>query len=238
MPVCEVLDFDDKAPKPFMILKRLPGTDIGNVIGSMTASQTTDAARTVAAMQTTARELPPASGFGYAPSYESPLHTSWRSMLETEVEGARRSIVTAGVVDAAWVDNITYLLDEKAELLADVEPAAFLDDATTKNVIVDDGQVVGLVDVDHMAFGDPLWAVVLTRMSLLAAGHPTLYADAQIDLVSSSPLRHDRVELYTTLHCLNFLAELGQQFNQESAPPVDIGYQQHLETILALFGGA
>jgi aminoglycoside phosphotransferase (APT) family kinase protein len=113
-----------------------------------------------------------------------------------------------------------------------IEPTAFLHDATTKNVIVDEGRVTGLVDVDHMAFGDALWAPTLTRMSLLAAHRPTGYADEQIEELSATSDARERADLYTILHCLSFLGELGQAFNQDEAAPVDMTHQRHLEAVL------
>ena len=37
-----------------------------------------------------------------------------------------------------------------------VPPLPFLDDLTTKNVLVDGGRLSGVVDVDVVCFGDPL----------------------------------------------------------------------------------
>lgn len=83
-----------------------------------------------------------------------------------------------------------------------------------------------------MAFGDPLWTVALTRMSLLASGQPTDYIDAWC-AASSSPALPDRLNLYTALHALNFLGELGQPMNRSTAAPVDPHKLGQLEVVLS-----
>ncbi len=145
---------------------------------------------------------------------------------------ARRWIEAAGVVDPALGARVERRVAERKGLSAAIAPSAFLHDATTKNVIVDGGRITGLVDVDEMAFGDPLWAVALTRMSLIASRHPTVYADEQLGLLGGDSRAHERLELYTTVHCLTFLGELGQAFNQDAPSPIDPEFQHHLEATL------
>jgi len=118
-------------------------------------------------------------------------------------------------------------------LLNNIEPIAFLHDATTKNVIVSGGKVSGLVDVDEMAFGDPLWTTALTQMSLLSARRPVAYIDFLTETHADRDRWADRLGLYTTIFCLGFLAELGQKFNQMTAAPIDQAQKQHLETLMA-----
>lgn len=233
VPVAAVIAADVSADQPFMILERLAGTDIGNVFDTMSQDQIRSAAHAVAEMQRLTGALPHADGFGYALNYQSPLHRTWRDVLEASLDKSRRWIRSVGVVDEQWVAQVAALLDHRADLVVGVQPRAFLHDATTKNVIVDHGCVTGLVDVDEMAFGDPLWTVALTRMSLLSAGRSTAYADEQVDLVSASSDARDRVVLYTALHCLWFLGELGQAFNRDEPAPLDRAHQAHLEGVLS-----
>jgi aminoglycoside phosphotransferase (APT) family kinase protein len=104
----------------------------------------------------------------------------------------------------------------------DVEPVPFLDDTTTRNVIVDRGELSGIVDVDGLCYGDPLFVVALTRMALLSRDWPTDYADGWFDaLRTMGSATKRRLDLYTAIFGVNFLSELGQQFNADSPPAVD-----------------
>ena len=55
-----------------------------------------------------------------------------------------------------------------SDYLSKVSPTAFLDDTTTKNVIVSEkGELSGICDLDEMCFGDTLHSLAITKMSLL-----------------------------------------------------------------------
>ncbi len=229
VPVANVLAHDVVAEQPFMILERLPGSDLGNVFDDLTDDQIGSIGRAVADMHKRAATLPSATGYGYATDDSTQLHATWRSLLEGQVDRAHEWILAADVVSPAWSTNVRAALD-RFPGLDDVEPSAFLHDATTKNVIVHDGAVSGLVDVDEMAFGDPLWAVALTRMSLLAAERPTMLADVQAEALGSTD--NAKLDLYTSIFCLTFLGEIGQAFNKSEPPMVDQKHRHHLEALL------
>ena len=103
-------------------------------------------------------------------------------------------------------------------------------DATTKNVIVHAGAVTGIVDTDEMAFGDPLWAAALTKTSLLAANRSIRYVDRLIDAMGIPD--GQRMHLYTAIFALDFLSEVGHQFNRAHTPTASSDEIEHLTTIL------
>ena len=86
VPVARVLASDVSAEQPYMILERLAGTDIGNVIDVMSADEIRTAAHAVVEMQLNTARLPLADGYGYALGYEDSLQTSWAKVLESSVE--------------------------------------------------------------------------------------------------------------------------------------------------------
>lgn len=235
MPVPELLAADVDGPQPYLVLHRLPGTDLGNVHDELTIAQLRGIALAVLDLQAQTATLDPARGFGYARNYEESLNDTWLSVLEASVGRAERWIAAAAVVDPALPARVRQSLAAAAASFGDVTPTAFLHDATTKNVIVADGRLSGLVDVDEMAFGDPLWTVALTRMSLLAAGRSTYYTEVQADALRpiDNPCEFDeRLDLYTALHGLTFLGEIGQTFNRATAAPIDHEYRHRLEHLV------
>ena len=67
--------------------------------------------------------------------------------------------------------RVESLLEQLEKQWTSVRPRVFFHDITTKNVIINDrGELSGIVDLDSMAFGDPLLTVALTRTSLLSRG--------------------------------------------------------------------
>lgn len=77
-------------------------------------------------------------------------------------------------------------------------PTCFLDDITGKNVIIDNGELKGLIDLDHVCYGDPLYWLALTLVGLVcdigAAGD--FYSAELIRLWSPTPLERRVLAYY------------------------------------------
>ena len=208
---------------PVMIMDRLPGTDLGAVYPRLTTAQKRRLAARIARVQGVVAGLAEGAGYGYARSYDDPsLHRSWTGVLRVSLERSQERIAAAGVFPTDATARVAGLLERHAAYLATVRPTPFLDDATTKNVIVgDDGALSGIVDVDHLAFGDPLFAVALTRMSLLASGNDTEYVDFWGDELDLDPRQRAALDAYTAVFCVDFMGEVGHAFNREQPGSID-----------------
>ena len=219
---------------PIMLLERLPGTDLGHVYAGLSDEQKRRISAWVAELQRRTATLPPGPGFGYAMSYGDPdLLPTWRAVILGSLERSRRRIQSAGAVAVEAVERVEARLAGFEDYLSQIEPVPFLHDTTTKNVIIDEGgNPTGIVDVDSICFGDPLWTLALTRMALLAHGQDTDYVDHWERHLSLTAEQRRASLFYTAIHCAAFLSELGQPFNNETAPPVDPAYHRHLLTIL------
>ena len=98
-----------------------------------------------------------------------------------------------------------------------VTPRPFLHDTTTKNVMVHQGRLAGIVDIDELCFGDPLLTPGLTQMALLAAGLDTDYVVHWLELLAPSAEQRAVVDFYSAVFCADFLSEQGQSFNRTAA---------------------
>lgn len=233
LPTLLYADLGQDDDIPVMVLERLPGRDLGDEYDQLTPVQRRTIAHEIAAIQSSVATLPPASGFGFARSYDdSSLRASWLDVVLAELERSRQRIAAVGVVDISHVDRVGERVQAIAPYLRDVEPRAFLDDTTTKNVLVHEGALSGIVDTDYVCFGDPLFTVALTHMALLAHRHDTDYITYWCERLHLSEIQRQALGFYTAVFCVNFLGEIGQQFNLDVAPPVDTAYQRHLEAIL------
>ena len=113
-----------------------------------------------------------------------------------------------------------------------VRPRAFLDDTTTKNVIVERGRLSGIVDVDVVCYGDPLFTVALTRASLRSRDLPLDYVECWCEALGLSRGRGRALHLYTSLFCAVFLGELGMRFNRDTPIAADPGQIARLGALL------
>jgi hypothetical protein len=218
---------------PVMIMERVPGSDLGLVYLTLTHAQKRTLAHQLVHIQRAVGSLPLGTGFGYATAYDDPyLHPSWTQVILASLDRSHARIAAIGVVDQGHVERVRGLVHAFGKQLAAVEPRCFLDDITTKNVIVHHGVLRGIVDVDMVCFGDSLFTVALTRMALLARGWETSYIDAWCAALELTPNQKRLLNLYTAVFCVDFLGEQGQQFNQDAAAKIDLGNVQHLLRLL------
>jgi len=218
---------------PYMLLERLPGRDLGAVYQTLRAEQRRVLAGQIAAIGELVGALPPGSGYGYARSYDDPqLHHNWMALLRASLHRSRARIVAAGVADPGYADRVEVRLERHHAYLDAVAPTPFLDDTTTKNVLIADGALSGIVDVDYLCFGDRLLTVALTRMSLLARGWVTDYIEHWCAALALPAAPRPILDLYTAICAVGFLAELGHADNRAVAAPVGASYLARLERVL------
>ena len=98
-------------------------------------------------------------------------------------------------------------MDRSSARLDAIEPICFLDDLTTKNVIVHDGVLRGVVDFDVVCYGDPMYWLALTQVGVLfdvgAGGQ--FYVDELTRLWAPSSYELANLALYSALHAAEFL---------------------------------
>ncbi len=156
-----------------------------------------------------------------------------RCVVRIGIPESRARIEATRQVGTDPVDRVQRQARRFAAYLDSVRPTPFLDDTTTKNVIVHQGRLSGIVDVDWVCFGDPLFTVALTRTALLSMGESLDYTDYWCELLELTPEQHEIIRFNTALFCVDFMSELGQRFNQAPVPPLPADHLLRLETILA-----
>jgi aminoglycoside phosphotransferase len=205
---------------PYLVLERLPGVDLGAAYPALDRAAKNVIAARVAHAQAIVGTLPLGAGFGFTGGERGPFpDASWAGVVARELGRARRWIESTGAVDFAIADRVAHGAARFEDYFAGVPPRAFLDDATTKNVIVDGDRLAGIVDVDCVCYGDRLFPIGLTRASLRNLGYEPDYTDAWLALLQPSARERAVVSLYAALFCAMFLGEMGQAFNRVAATP-------------------
>ena len=235
VPLPEVLGHDLAGPLPYVVLERLPGDDLGLVHDGLSRQQRRALAGSVVAVQRLVHSLGPVTGYGYsADPAARPPRERWSDVIGDDL---RRSGGRLADGPERVRDLHARVVARAAELrqVLDATPATpFLDDLTTKNVLVADGRLRGVVDVDVVCFGDPLWTPALTRVSLVAAGRPTDYVDAWLELLAPDADARTAFDLYTAVFCLGLLSEEGVVFNRGAPAPAD---EQRTRRLVSLASG-
>jgi len=205
---------------PFVILERLPGSDLGDVYLELDQSQKQAIAAEMVRISEIVGGLPAGNGFGFAMTPDSSaLKPTWRGVLDDLIDRAQERFLAPDRDLFALSVRVRGALEGHSDVLANVKPKPFLHDTTTKNVIVHEGRLSGIVDIDDFCFGDRLFTPALTWASLIARGWPTDY----VEHFWSQALHLDRNEnrllrLYAAAFCVDLLGELGQTFGDKHVP--------------------
>lgn len=217
VPLPAMLAADVQVERLWLVLERLPGTDLGAVIADLSDSQLDHIAASVAQAQVITAHTGTAGRYGYAIRPEEAPHSVWSEVLDAHLARSRRRIAAAGLFDAGLVDRVQSELTSMRDAIDRVSPTPFLHDTTTRNVIVTtEGGFSGIVDVDDLCFGDPRWPAALTLAVLMAQGGPVTYVKAWLRHAAQSD---DLVfSLYVSTFLLDLMSEHGHRFNGNERP--------------------
>ena len=208
IPVPRILASDlhsGRYPFAYMILEEIPGRDLRDELPDMTEAQMTAAAEQVVAFQRMAGRIPRGEGFGWVPIGEPGPFRSWNELIARHRQDhfARSGTIVG--------EKLLALLDDRLQrlnpYLAAVEPVCFLDDLTIKNVIVERGELRGIVDFDTVCYGDPLYFIALTRTAIVCdIGEQALfYADELCRCMGLDEEQQRAANVYAALFAGSFL---------------------------------
>jgi hypothetical protein len=214
VPLPQLLDHGEFEGHPYLALERLAGDDLGQVYGSLSSAERRSVAEEVCRVQRLVGALPHGTSYGFLRLPDERGHGSWSQVVEASLARSRRRIEAAGLLSLAPVERVAAQAKRFERYFAGVRATAFLDDVTTKNVLVHAGKLSGIVDVDWLCFGDPLFTIGLTRTALLSMGADPDYTEHWCNVLELDAEQRRVVRFYTALFCIDFMSEFGQRFSQ------------------------
>ncbi len=164
----------------YVVMSWLPGRDLMFELPLMQPTQAAALADAVAACQQRVAALAQGQGFGWAPIGRPAMAASWGEMFGRPVEEPLNEPQTPLNLLRA---RLRALRRELEPYFGSVQPVCFLDDLTTKNVIVEGGQLSGLIDLDFVCYGDPLLAVgnTLAQLAVEDSAAARVYGAALVE---------------------------------------------------------
>jgi aminoglycoside phosphotransferase (APT) family kinase protein len=171
----------------WLILSWTPGVELRWALSTMTQAQQTHVAERIVGFQRTVNQLPHGEGFGFVPPGTPGDHTTWWSLLQSH-------------------PRLDEAPDELKAYLHAVLPTCFLDDITGKNVLIENGELTGLIDLDYVCYGDPLYWLALTHVGLICDTEGEFYAQELIRLWNPSPIERRVLAFYSALMADDFIA--------------------------------
>jgi len=206
----------------YLIMNFIEGNDLGNVYHTLTDHEKKDIAQDISNIQKEVAKLPYGNGYGCVGSYnDNSFKKTWIDVLLSDLDRSRTWMSGKNIFSISKIDEVEALLKSYSEYFSKVEPVPFLDDITTKNVLINEGHLSGIIDLDWICFGDYLYFIALTNMSLLSMGADTSYIDYLIENFELSSFQKEIILIYTLIFCVIFMSETGMSFNKEKPTEID-----------------
>ncbi len=206
IPVSKVLFHGKYEGYMYLILNYIEGEDIGLVYENLTVSEKRRIAKDVMEIQ---RKV---SGLQLD---ENKDNWTWYDFLNEMLDRAEIRIVQNGYFDKGRVAELRKQMPLLNDYFLNIKPIAYLDDISTKNLLIYNGKVSGIIDVDWMGIGDNLTFISMTYVALKNMGCKTDYIDFLLEERSCNDVEYRAFLFYCLLFCVDFMGERGMQFGDK-----------------------
>ena len=208
IPIPTVLSEGKYKDYSYLILSYIRGDDIGNVYCKLNDSEKKQIAKEVVKIQQKVSRL----------DIRADAEWTWNCFVDEMLNRAEERIKRKNYFDFNKIYIIKKLQQEIQEYLDKIPPAPYLDDISTKNLLIYEGNVSGIIDIDWMGFGDMLTFVAMTRVALLNMDLDTKYIDYLLDEIRPNTIEYKAFIFYCLIYCVDFMGERGMQFLDKTIP--------------------
>lgn len=206
IPVPKVLFYGKCEEYNYLILNFFEGKDIGIVYQELTKAEKKKIAKDVIEIQRKVSRM-------QIKHIEKTW--SWVQVVDELLERADKRIVQNGYFDNKRVQQLQEAKNCLEDYFASVKPIAYLDDISTKNLLIHNGEISGIIDIDWMGVGDNLTFIALTYIALLNMNYETDYVDYLLEERCCSDLEMKAFLFYALVYCVDFMGERGSKFGDK-----------------------
>ncbi len=206
----------------YAVYERLLGSDLEDAYPSLSTQKKKEVAIQVAEIQ---QEISLLSKKHFETVYP------WRDVINSIIGRSEQEILTKGEVNNPYVDYTRNQIQGYQNYFDSVKPVAFLYDLNVRNVIVDNGMVTGIIDVDSLWFGDPLLAIGRGKTILMTMQEDTDFILYWCQYLNLTELQLKIVDFYALLYGVRFMGTLGQELNGNYSLQTDPKIKGLLEKI-------
>ena len=208
-------------PVAYQILSKIPGRDITDVIHTLTEDQLCTIAQNIAMIFQKLSRLPTNGKYGFIDISEDEAKNSWLDVIDDLVTTINERNKKSGVIEARHLEVLNSILAEHRDYFIQCPSIFYFDDLSAKNVMIDNGRFVGLVDLDNVAYGDPLEAVGRIEGSWFGTSYGRFYTD-EIEKALGLTTRQRRiVTMYAITNYIFWLAMKGVRYNSITSLEID-----------------
>lgn len=187
----------------YLILTYIDGRDIGVVYRELTRDDKRAIARHVTEIQARAALLEPEN---------IRANWTWLSFVDEMLDRSEQRIIANGYFDAERVCRLREASHRLNDYFAAVSPIVYLDDISTKNLLISNGRLSGVIDVDWIGVGDRLTFAALTYIALLNMDCDTDYVSFLLEEMNVTGREKEAFLFYSLMYCVDFMGERGMNF--------------------------
>ena len=208
IPIPIVLSKGKYKDNSYLILSYIPGNDMGNVYDRLNDSEKKQIAKEVIEIQRKVSRIDVSVGAKW----------TWNRFTGEMLSRAEERIKRNHYFDNNKIHIIKKLQQEIQGYLDKVRSIPYLDDISTKNLLIDKGKLSGIIDIDWIGLGDMLTFVALTKVALLNMDLDTKYIDYLLDEIHPTAIQYKAFVFYCLIFCVDFMGERGMQFLDKKIP--------------------
>lgn len=206
IPVPRIIFYGEYKEYSYIILDYIAGEDIGLIYPNLTKKEKREIAKEVIRIQ---------EKVAHIELYDIDDTWSWYDFLEEMLGRSYSRIKQNGYFDSNKVEKIKSQMSLLDDYFSNVKPIAYLDDISTKNLLINNGKLSGIIDVDWMGVGDNLTFIALTYVALLNMECKTDYVDYLLEERGCTDSEQKAFLFYSLLFCVDLMGERGMQFGDK-----------------------
>lgn len=203
VPVPKVIANGTYEEYEYLVLSYIEGKDIGIVYEQLTDEDKRIIAKEIVHIQNRVATLE-------VENVEQDW--SWISFINYILERAKERIVQNGYFDVEKIERLRNQIGYLKEYFACIKPIAYLDDISSKNLLIHNGEIAGIIDIDWIGIGDKLSFVALTNMALQNLEYDIKYVQYLLEEMQLTDMELRAFVYYSLMYCVDFMGERGMQF--------------------------
>lgn len=206
IPVPEIIANGKYEGYDFVILSYIDGEDLGIIYPALSKGEKRAIAREVVRIQNIVATIE-------LDNIEDSW--TWNSFIQYMLERAKERIEKGGCFDVDKVEQLWKMSENLRDYFHQIRPVAYLDDISTKNLLIEKGKVSGIIDIDWIGAGDKLTYVALSNIALLNLEYDTDYVDYLLEEMDINQTQRRAFIYYSLIFCVDFMGERGMQFGDK-----------------------
>lgn len=206
IPIPKILSYGTYEKYQYLILNFIPGEDIGLVYTTLTTAEKKQIAKDVMKIQSKV------AGLKLDITEDA---WSWQDFVNEMLDRAEERMASNGYFDTGKVTRVREEMRLLDEYFSQVRPLAYLDDISTKNLLIHNGKISGVIDIDWMGVGDNLTFIAMTYVALRNMDCETDYVNYLLEERGCTEDERKAFLFYCLMFCVDFMGERGMQFGDK-----------------------